>query len=58
MVPAGKIHDKEEANWNFFLSLPDVDRTKVRTDNIRSMQVRARCSNSPAPVPAAVKPRM
>ena len=39
MVPAGKIHDKEEANWNFFLSLPDVDRTKVRTDNIRSMQV-------------------
>ena len=39
MVPAGKIHDKEEANWNFFLSLPDVDRTKVKTDNIRSMQV-------------------
>lgn len=47
MVPAGKIHDKEEANWNFFLSLPDVDRTKVRTDNIRSMQVLRRCSNSP-----------
>ena len=39
MVPNEKIHDKEEANWDFFMSLPDVDRTKVKTDNIRSMQV-------------------
>ncbi len=39
MVPNPEIHDKEVANWDFFMKLPDVDRTKVRTDNIRSMQV-------------------
>ena len=31
-------HTTEVANWNYFMELPDVDRTKVRTDNIRSMQ--------------------
>ena len=35
----------------------DVDCTKVRTDNIRSMQVLRPLSHSPAPAPAAVKPR-
>lgn len=39
MVPAPQIHDKEKKNWDFFMTLPDVDRTKVKTDNIRSMQV-------------------
>lgn len=38
MVPAGEIHDAEVINWDFFMELPEVDRTKVKMDNIRSMQ--------------------
>ena len=38
MRPAAEVHDKEVANWDYFLSLPDLDRRLVRTDNIRSMQ--------------------
>lgn len=38
-VSAGKVHDTEVANWDFFINLPDMDRALVKTDNIRSMQV-------------------
>lgn len=39
MAPAAEVHDEEVANWNFFETIPDVDRAKVKTDNIRSMQL-------------------
>ncbi|MEG2809053.1 MAG: pyruvate:ferredoxin (flavodoxin) oxidoreductase [Akkermansia sp.] len=38
-VSAGAVHDMEAANWDFFMTLPDMDRALVKTDNIRSMQV-------------------
>lgn len=34
-----EVHDREVPNWDFFMSIPDMDRAKVKTDNIRSMQV-------------------
>lgn len=39
MEPAGGVHDAEVPNWDFFLSLPDLDRREVKKDNVRSMQV-------------------
>lgn len=38
MAPAAEHRPAEAANWKFFESLPEVDRTKVSTSNIRSMQ--------------------
>ncbi len=37
--PNVAVHDNEVPNWDFFMNLPDMDRAKVKTDNIRSMQV-------------------
>ncbi len=31
--------DQERANWGFFLSLPDVDRAKVKADTIKGSQL-------------------
>lgn len=39
MMPAETVHDKEVPNWDYFMSLPDIDRREVKKDNIRSMQV-------------------
>lgn len=38
MSPASEHHDDEAANWKFFENLPEVDRTKVKTNSIMSMQ--------------------
>ncbi|MCL5028360.1 MAG: pyruvate:ferredoxin (flavodoxin) oxidoreductase [Bacteroidetes bacterium] len=38
MAPQLPIRDQERINWDFFLSLPEVDRTKVKTDAIKDSQ--------------------
>jgi pyruvate-ferredoxin/flavodoxin oxidoreductase len=37
MMPQAPLREPESANWNFFLSLPEVDRTKLRR-NIKESQ--------------------
>ncbi len=38
MAPQLPLREQERANWDFFLSLPEVDRTKVKTDAIKDSQ--------------------
>ena len=38
MAPQLPIRDQERLNWDFFLSLPEVDRKKVKTDAIKDSQ--------------------
>ena len=33
------LRETERANWNFFLSIPEMDRRQVSTDHVRKMQV-------------------
>ena len=33
------LRESERANWDFFLSIPEVDRTRISTDSVRAMQV-------------------
>jgi len=35
MVPAGEIQEPERANWDFFLTLPDYDRTQLDATKIK-----------------------
>ncbi|EIC20699.1 pyruvate:ferredoxin (flavodoxin) oxidoreductase [Thiorhodovibrio frisius] len=35
MVPAEEIHDREQPNWEFFLTLPEYDRTKLDSGKIK-----------------------
>jgi len=35
MVDAAEIHDSEQANWDFFLNLPEYDRTKLDSNKIK-----------------------
>ncbi|MGB5831014.1 MAG: pyruvate:ferredoxin (flavodoxin) oxidoreductase [Thiohalocapsa sp.] len=35
MMPAEERHDVEQANWDFFLSLPEYDRTKLDGSKIK-----------------------
>ncbi len=39
MRPQLPLVAAERANWNFFLTLPEVDRRKVRTTQLRSQQL-------------------
>ncbi len=39
MQPQLPLRDAERENWNFFLSLPELDRRRVSTDHVRKMQV-------------------
>ncbi len=38
MTPQLPLREQERANWDFFLSLPDVDRKKVKTSAIKDSQ--------------------
>ena len=38
MVPQLPIREQEKANWDFFLSLPELDRTKIKTSAIKDSQ--------------------
>jgi pyruvate-ferredoxin/flavodoxin oxidoreductase len=33
------LRESERANWNFFLSIPELDRRRISTDHVRKMQV-------------------
>jgi pyruvate-ferredoxin/flavodoxin oxidoreductase len=39
MQTQAPLRESERANWNFFLSLPELDRTKVSLGSVRGMQV-------------------
>jgi len=39
MEPQRPLRDAERENWDFFLSLPELDRRKVHTDHVRQQQV-------------------
>ncbi len=39
MEPQLPLREQEAANWDFFLSLPEYDRTKIKTTSIRQQQV-------------------
>ncbi len=39
MAPQPAIRKTEAANWEFFLNIPDVDRTTIKVDAIRQQQM-------------------
>jgi pyruvate-ferredoxin/flavodoxin oxidoreductase len=39
MEPKFDHLDRERPNWNFFLTIPDVDRTQVKADTIKGSQL-------------------
>jgi len=39
MAPQPPIRETEKANWDFFLTLPEVDRTKINLGNIKNSQL-------------------
>ena len=39
MQPQPPLRDDERANWDFFLSIPEMDRRNVPTGSVREMQV-------------------
>jgi pyruvate-ferredoxin/flavodoxin oxidoreductase len=39
MQPQLPLREAERANWNFFLSIPEMDRRQISTDHVRKMQV-------------------
>ncbi len=39
MQPQLPLRESERENWNFFLSIPEMDRRKVPTDYVRKMQI-------------------
>jgi pyruvate-ferredoxin/flavodoxin oxidoreductase len=40
MRPQLPLRESERTNWDFFLSIPDLDRAKIDNDSVREMQVR------------------
>jgi pyruvate-ferredoxin/flavodoxin oxidoreductase len=38
MVTIAPIRDREARNWDFFFSLPDADRSKVKQNSVRGVQ--------------------
>jgi pyruvate-ferredoxin/flavodoxin oxidoreductase len=39
MVPQAEVHEKEKVNWDFFLALPEIDRTLVNPGSIKNSQL-------------------
>jgi pyruvate-ferredoxin/flavodoxin oxidoreductase len=39
MTPQAPIRDQERRNWDFFLSLPEVDRSTVAMHNVKDVQL-------------------
>jgi pyruvate-ferredoxin/flavodoxin oxidoreductase len=39
MVPQPPIRERETANWEFFLTLPEVDRTKINLGTVKNSQL-------------------
>ncbi|MEN8242661.1 MAG: pyruvate:ferredoxin (flavodoxin) oxidoreductase, partial [Chloroflexota bacterium] len=39
MAPQIPLREQEKENWDFFLSIPEVDRTKVKLNDVKSSQL-------------------
>jgi pyruvate-ferredoxin/flavodoxin oxidoreductase len=39
MQPQLPLRETERSNWNFFLSIPEMDRRQISTDHVRKMQL-------------------
>ncbi|MCX7879367.1 MAG: pyruvate:ferredoxin (flavodoxin) oxidoreductase [Ignavibacteria bacterium] len=39
MYPQLPLREQEKINWDFFLSLPDIDRRRIKVTNIRQQQI-------------------
>lgn len=39
MAPQAPLRDAERANWDFFLTLPELDRRKIKTSTLRQQQL-------------------
>ncbi len=39
MAPQPPIRERENRNWNYFLSLPEVDRTKISVRSVKNSQL-------------------
>src|SRR5207237_8892700 len=39
MRPQPPLREQESANWNYFLDLPELDRSRIKITNIRQQQV-------------------
>ncbi|MFO7943762.1 MAG: pyruvate:ferredoxin (flavodoxin) oxidoreductase [Anaerolineales bacterium] len=39
MAPQPPIRESEGENWDYFLSIPDVDRTKIKVNSIKNAQL-------------------
>jgi pyruvate-ferredoxin/flavodoxin oxidoreductase len=39
MKPQAPLRDAERANWDFFLTLPELDRRKIKTTTLRQQQL-------------------
>ena len=39
MRPQAPLRDAERANWNYFLTLPEIDRRKIKTATLRQQQL-------------------
>ena len=58
MAPQPPLREREAANWDFFLDLPEVDRAQLNLAlRSRTRSSCSRCSSSPAPAPAAARRR-
>ena len=51
------LRERERANYEFFLSIPDPDRATLKVGTVKGSQSAARCSNTPARAPAAARRR-
>ena len=58
MHPQAPLREPERANYDFFLDLPELDRTDDDASSItRARSSSSRCSSTPAPAPAAARRR-
>ena len=55
MEPVAEHRDVERARWDFFLTIPPLDRGCCRTTRSRARRCSSRCSSSRAPAPAAAR---
>jgi pyruvate-ferredoxin/flavodoxin oxidoreductase len=39
MVPVHPILEKEKINWDYFLSIPEMDRTQINPNNVKNSQL-------------------
>jgi len=53
MVNQLPLKEAERANWDFFLSIPDIDRSRVNHNTVKGTQLLEPLFESPALAPAA-----